>query len=70
MAFEKPRGEHERGDDPGPDRRRWCAREEDVESHQGQRMCVLVPGCTENVLRFSARLDEGAPEEARFERIL
>jgi hypothetical protein len=28
---------------------------------------VLVPECTENVLRFSARLDEGAPQ-VRFER--
>jgi hypothetical protein len=25
-------------------------------------MCVLVPECTENVLRFSARIDNGAPE--------
>ena len=31
--------------------------------------CVIVPLCTENVLRFSARLDEGAPEEVRFERM-
>jgi len=30
---------------------------------------ALVPECTENVLRFSARLDEGAPEEVRFERL-
>jgi hypothetical protein len=30
--------------------------------------CVIVPLCTENWLRFSARLDEGAPEEVRFER--
>ena len=29
--------------------------------------CVLVPECTENVLRFSARLDDRAPE-VRFER--
>ena len=29
--------------------------------------CVLVPEYTENVLRFNARLDEGAPEEVRFE---
>ncbi len=31
--------------------------------------CVLVPECTENVLRFSVRLDEGAPQ-VRFERIV
>jgi hypothetical protein len=31
--------------------------------------CVLVPECTENVLRFSARLAEGAPE-VRFEWIV
>jgi hypothetical protein len=33
------------------------------------RLCVMVPLCTENALRFSARLDEGAPE-VRFERIV
>ena len=32
------------------------------------RTCVLVPLCTENVLRFSARLDNGLPE-VRFERL-
>jgi hypothetical protein len=30
---------------------------------------VLVPECTKNVLRFSARFDEDAPE-VRFERIV
>jgi hypothetical protein len=30
---------------------------------------VIVPLCTENRLRFSARLDDGAPE-VRFERIV
>jgi hypothetical protein len=29
-------------------------------------MCVIVPKCTENWLRFSARLDNGTPE-VRFE---
>jgi hypothetical protein len=29
---------------------------------------VIVPLCTENWLRFSARLDEGAPEVS-FERV-
>jgi hypothetical protein len=28
--------------------------------------CVIVPLCTENALRFSARLDDGSPE-VRFE---
>jgi hypothetical protein len=31
--------------------------------------CVIVPLCTENALRFSAILDEGAPE-VRFEKIV
>jgi hypothetical protein len=31
------------------------------------RLCVIIPLCTENWLRFSAILDEGAPE-VRFER--
>jgi hypothetical protein len=33
------------------------------------RTCVIVPKKTENALRFSARLDEGAPQ-VRFERIV
>jgi hypothetical protein len=32
-------------------------------------LCVMVPKCAENWLRFSARLHEGAPQEVRFERI-
>jgi hypothetical protein len=31
-------------------------------------LCVIVPLCTENVLRFSVRLDDGAPA-VRFERV-
>jgi hypothetical protein len=31
---------------------------------------VIVPLCTENWLRFSARLGEGAPEEVSFERLV
>jgi hypothetical protein len=34
------------------------------------RTCVIVTLCTENWLRVSARLDEGAPEEVRFERVI
>ena len=33
------------------------------------KLCVIVPLCTENGLRFSARLAEGAPE-VRFEWIV
>ena len=33
-------------------------------------VCVLVPKKTENWLRFSAILDEGAPAEVRFEWIV
>jgi hypothetical protein len=33
------------------------------------RLCVMVPLCTDNRLRFSARLDEGAPE-VRFEWVV
>jgi hypothetical protein len=32
--------------------------------------CVMVSKKTENALRFSARLDEGDPEEVRFELAL
>jgi hypothetical protein len=32
------------------------------------RLCVIVPLCTENWLRFSARLDDEVPE-VRFERM-
>jgi hypothetical protein len=32
------------------------------------RLCVMVPKKTENWLRFSARLDDGAPE-VRFDRV-
>jgi hypothetical protein len=31
------------------------------------KLCVIVPLCTENVLRFSVQLDDEAPE-VRFER--
>jgi hypothetical protein len=31
--------------------------------------CVIVPECTENVLRFSARLDNGLPE-VRLKRVM
>jgi hypothetical protein len=33
------------------------------------RLCVMVPKCTEDWLRFSARLHDGAPEEVRFKRM-
>ena len=101
LASDEPGGEHERGDDPGPVRRRRGPRDQNVQPDQAQgregtgaastakarnakkitaassatcwlgfaSTCVIVPICTENVLRFSARLAEGAPE-VRFERIV
>ena len=38
LASDEPGGEHERGDDPCPDRRRWSVRDEDVQPDQGQRV--------------------------------
>jgi hypothetical protein len=37
---------------------------------QHHSMCVMAPKKTENALCFSARLDEGDPEEVRFELAL
>jgi hypothetical protein len=39
LASEYPRGEHERGDNPGLYRQRRSARDEDVPPDQSQRLC-------------------------------
>jgi hypothetical protein len=101
LASDEPGGEHERGNDPGPVRRRRGPRDQNVQPDQAQgregtgaastakarnakkitaassatrwlgiaSTCVMVPVRTENWLRFSARLDDGAPQ-VRFERIV
>ena len=68
LASEEPCGEHERGDDPGPDPDGGAPATR-MYSQIRASVCVMVPKKTENRLRFSARLDEGTPQ-VRFERIV
>jgi hypothetical protein len=44
LASEHPGSEHERGDDPGPYRRRRSTRYEDVQPDQGQHRVDTVDG--------------------------
>jgi hypothetical protein len=46
-----------------------CLTSENLPSPDVGRLCVIVPLCTENRLRFSAALEDGALPEVRFERV-